>query len=136
MTSIFRVEATAGDPMVTSEVTDPIVMVPNTASERFRNTSVWVPWDSPAGVEIELPATFDITIGAPPSMETSTLLLPLTEAIPIVAEVPVKVKVRPVPGHMSSLVAGLTLPRNRKPDVEPVGGVDPIPGSDVEAAVH
>jgi hypothetical protein len=52
-----------------------------------------------------------MTTGAPPSITRSTLLVLLTEAMPMVVEVPVKVKEIPEPGQLSSLVFGLTRPR-------------------------
>lgn len=69
-----------------------------------------------------LPETLEITIGAPPSMIRSALFAPLTEASPIEADVPVKLKAMPAPGQLSSLVAGLTLPMYRNVAELPVGG--------------
>ena len=60
---------------------------------------------------MEVPSTFGITVGSPPSIIKSTLLVPSTAARPIAAHVPVKANETPVPGQVSSLVAGLTLPR-------------------------
>ena len=71
-----------------------------------------MPDDRPGGVEIVVPETFGMTVAAPPSTKRSTLFEPLTEARLMVAEVPVKVNATPVPGQVSCLVAGFTLPRN------------------------
>jgi hypothetical protein len=59
-----------------------------------------------------LPVTLEITV-ATPSMNKSALFVPVTEEPPIEAEVPVKVNDTPVPGQVSSKVAGLTRPRYR-----------------------
>lgn len=66
-------------------------------------------------------------IGVPLSTTSSTLFSPLTDAIPIVAAVPVKAKDTLDPGQLSSLVAGLTLPTYRTPAEEvDVGGEDEV----------
>jgi hypothetical protein len=80
---------------------------------------------------IDVPATFEITVGAPPSIAISTLFVPLTDERPIVAEVPVNVNAIPVPGQLSSLVAGFH-PKYRKVLESPVeAGFE----ADVEVAI-
>lgn len=61
---------------------------------------------------MEVPDTFEMVVFFP-STTKSALLLPLTALRLMVADVPVKVNAIPVPGHVSSCVAGLTLPSQR-----------------------
>jgi hypothetical protein len=106
--SIFRFGAVVGIRM--PSVSTPVMRkVPRELSDRLRNSTVCVPFGR-AGVEIEVPFTFPMRIGSPPSIIRSTLEVPVTVLIPIVAFVPSNVKDTPVLGHVSSLVAGLTLP--------------------------
>jgi hypothetical protein len=70
-------------------------------------------------------------------MIKSTLLVPLTEERAIEAVVPVKVNDSPVPGQVSSLVAGLTRPRYRtfaEPHVEAGLEADAVDVADVADA--
>lgn len=66
-----------------------------------------------------VPLTLSKTIGVLSSMTISMLLVPHVEATATLADEPVKLKVRPVPDHESSLVAGLTRPRKRTPLAQP-----------------
>jgi hypothetical protein len=63
------------------------------------------------------------------------LFVPLTLVRPIEAEVPVKVNASPLPGQLSSRVAGFTRPRNWT-SVTPTAPVEVVAGADaVEADV-
>lgn len=62
---------------------------------------------------MKLPLTLEMFTGVPPSILKSILLAPFKELIPMVALVPLNVNDTPVPGQVSSLVAGLTRPRYR-----------------------
>ena len=86
--------------------------MPRRVSERLRKVTVWCPWGSDDGVEIEVPFTFRMMVETP-STSSSALLEPDMTDRPILAEVPVKENVTPVPGHVNSRVLGFTRPRKR-----------------------
>lgn len=96
---------------VPSVVTPVMRKVPRELSDRLRSSTVCVPFGS-LGVEINIPSTLPMRIGSPPSIIRSALEFPLTLLMLIEAALPLKVKATPALGHVSSFVAGLTLPTN------------------------
>ena len=71
------------------------------------------PFNRPLVMVMVVLVTFGIVAEVFPSMTRSKLLSPTILARLMVAEVPVNVNETPVPGQVSSLVAGLTRPRKR-----------------------
>ena len=62
-------------------------------------------------MEMKGPVTLSMTIGSSSSMVKSIEFVPVTFASGMLADDPIKANSTPVAGQVSSLVAGLTLPR-------------------------